>query len=185
MIGLHFSLRPFPGRRAPSASIRGSLAREGTGLVLRYAVCGDLGSVVLPPIAPHPRRRSGLWETTCFELFVAPLDAPHYWEFNLSPSGDWNVYRFTGYREARQEETRIASLPASVEVAPERLGLQVTIDLPRVLCVPPVLEVGASAVIETCDGARSYWALAHPGPEPDFHRREAFLLRLELACHGR
>jgi hypothetical protein len=42
-------------------------------------------------------------------------------------------------------------------------------------------QVGLSAVVEaadTIDGGRSYWALHHPAPHPDFHQRAAFALVL-------
>ena len=35
-----------------------------------------------------------------------------------------------------------------------------------------------SAVIETTDGAMSYWALAHPSAKPDFHHPDSFVLDL-------
>ena len=35
-----------------------------------------------------------------------------------------------------------------------------------------------SAVIETDDGRLSYWALAHPAPQPDFHHRAGWTARL-------
>jgi len=33
-------------------------------------------------------------------------------------------------------------------------------------------------VLERRNGALEYWALSHPGPEADFHRRDGFSLRL-------
>jgi hypothetical protein len=40
------------------------------------------------------------------------------------------------------------------------------------------LEVSLTAVIEQVGQGVSYWALAHTGVEPDFHRRDGFGLRL-------
>jgi hypothetical protein len=37
---------------------------------------------------------------------------------------------------------------------------------------------GLSAVIEEADGTKSYWALAHPSGEPDFHHPDCFALEL-------
>jgi hypothetical protein len=39
-------------------------------------------------------------------------------------------------------------------------------------------RAGVSAVIEEADGTKSYWALAHPPGEPDFHDPESFVLSL-------
>ena len=40
------------------------------------------------------------------------------------------------------------------------------------------IEVGVAAVIELAGGGLTYWALSHPGPQPDFHRRESFLVEV-------
>jgi len=44
------------------------------------------------------------------------------------------------------------------------------------------LKVNLAAVIEEADGAKSYWAHAHPpeGP-PDFHHPDCFVLELPAA----
>jgi len=39
-------------------------------------------------------------------------------------------------------------------------------------------ELGLSAVLEEQDGAKSYWALAHTSPAPDFHDPGCFIARL-------
>jgi hypothetical protein len=40
------------------------------------------------------------------------------------------------------------------------------------------LELSLTAVIDQVGQGVSYWALAHTGAEPDFHRRDSFRLRL-------
>ena len=40
------------------------------------------------------------------------------------------------------------------------------------------IEVAISAVLEGRDGQPTYWALAHCGPQADFHRRESFIVEL-------
>jgi hypothetical protein len=49
-------------------------------------------------------------------------------------------------------------------------------DEPGVAGLP--LEVSLTAVIEQVGQGVSYWALAHTGAEPDFHRRDSFGLKL-------
>ncbi len=175
MTVLGFSLHPF----SPSGFFRiaGDVARRSGALVLRYELTGPLDELAIPETAA-PARRGGLWEETCFEFFLAVKNSPEYREFNLSPSGEWNIYRFADYREGMEEEEAFASLPFHVERDPDVLRLSLEIDLSRI--VPPggVLEAGVSAVIKKKNGELTFWALAHPGPEPDFHRRESFILEL-------
>ena len=68
-------------------------------LFIRYEVCGELDQILFPALAESPSRKDELWKATCFEFFIAIMDQPRYWEFNISPSGDWNVYVMDAYRE--------------------------------------------------------------------------------------
>jgi len=47
-------------------------------------------------------------------------------------------------------------------------------DEPGELGLP--LEISLTAVIDQVGQGVSYWALAHTGVEPDFHRRDSFRL---------
>jgi hypothetical protein len=50
--------------------------------------------------------------------------------------------------------------------------------LPPDLATAPALEAAVTAVLQNRSGVCSHWAIGHPGPEADFHRRDGFLLRL-------
>jgi hypothetical protein len=174
-----FFLKPFPGEGIPAGvTIGGTIARCADTLSVRFEVRGDLSKVSIPIVAEAPRRKDRLWEETCLELFLGTGDSEAYWEFNLSPSGNWNVYRFTRYREGMREETAIALLPYNVRRDSEALVLTAEIGIGKI--VPPDKSLAASvaAVIRTTDGGKNHWALAHPSSRPDFHRRDGFALVL-------
>lgn len=179
-----WSLVPF-GQSPEALGLRleGRLERVGERLRVRYALRGDLDSVVVPPpAAAGPRRADGLWEHTCFELFLAAEGAEAYWEVNLAPSGDWNLYRLEGYRQGLAPVLDREALPFAVGRGLEELRLSLDLQLPEELalaCRSRPLRVGVTAVMEQVGGALSYWALAHGGAEADFHRRGDFLLRFE------
>lgn len=176
-----FRLQPFAAVGPhPDLTITGSISRGPRILAIRYAVHGSLAELVIPGPAEVPARRHGLWEQTCFELFLAVKHAPRYWEFNLSPGGHWNVYRFADYREAMQEEPAIATLPFRFEARRDALDLTLECSLDRIIGIDQPLEVGISAVIQHMEGRTSFWALTHPGPHPDFHRRDSFIVELYL-----
>ena len=90
---------------------------------------GKLAELVIPGPAARPARRHGLWEETCFEFFLGVKDAPGYWEFNLSPAGHWNVYRFAGYRQGMAEEKAFTSLAFSVRRRADRLGFALELEI--------------------------------------------------------
>jgi hypothetical protein len=174
-----FSLRPFSPIGPPlHFAITASLARRARELAIGYELTGQLGKLVIPGPAEFPSRRHGLWEETCFEFFLGIKDSPRYWEFNLSPAGSWNVYRFAGYRQGMVEETAFTSLPLRLRRRPDSLRLDLELGIDRIVGADHPLEVGIAAVIKLAGGGLIYWALTHPGPQADFHRRDGFLAKL-------
>jgi len=77
-----------------------------------------------------------------------------------------------------REEPALASLPFLVSRESTSLLVSLEVDLAGFIPAAPVLEAALAAVIMAEDGALTYWALAHPGPQADFHRREGFLIKL-------
>ena len=174
-----FSLKPFPNSGpVPGVEIAGTIARRSHTLVLDYILRGQVAELVIPVPSDTPARKPGLWQETCFEFFLAPRNSPRYWEFNLSPAGHWNAYRFADYRQGLLEEPAIMSLPFGIRSQPNALRLTLELDLDRLVPVDQTLEVAISAVIQRRDGAMSYWALTHCGQVPDFHHRDSFALVL-------
>jgi hypothetical protein len=124
------------------------------------------------------QRTIGLWETTCFELFFGVPGEERYWEVNLSPSGEWNLFRFDRYRENLQEEQAITVLPSDFSRGVDRLRLDVTLDLQWLNLQNQPIELSATTVIQETTGELSYWAIHHAGSEPDFHLRNSFVVKL-------
>ena len=159
-------------------TLTGQVLRRGAELQISWRLAGALEGVCLPAPAPVPQRRDGLWQTTCLEFFLASPGADAYWEVNLSPAGHWNVYCLSGYRQGMAPETALQALPCRVTRTPGVLQLDLTCNLTALLPGGGPLELAITAVLEQAGGALSYWALAHPGSAPDFHRRDGFQLRL-------
>jgi hypothetical protein len=174
-----FALQPFESLPLlKELAITGEISRRGQRLDIRYDLLGDLDTVLIPPPAPEPCRLDELWQSTCFELFLALPGQEPYWEFNFSPAGHWNVYRLDGYRRALAAEVAYPRLDLQVARDPGELRLSLEADLPPGVEADQPLEAAITAVIQQRSGLVSYWALAHGGPEPDFHRRDGFLLSL-------
>jgi len=161
-----------------SLALTGSVRRDGDRLSLHYRLEDPEDLVLVPPATAAPRRCDELWTSTCFEFFLAEPGAVPYLEANLSPSGDWNLYRLSGYREGLAPEPAISALPFAVERQGGGLALRVDLDLGALPLAGRPLELAVTAVVELREGEILYWALAHPGAEADFHRREGFLLRI-------
>ncbi len=173
------SLQPFvPDSLCTGLQLTVSAARNASSQLLRYELRGRLEDILLPELATVPVRRDQLWRQTCFELFIAPAGSPQYWEVNLSPAGDWNVYAFTAYREGMREEQAVTALPCRTERQPSLLTLEFIFPLASLIAPEQTVELAVSAVIQDKRGQLHYWALRHCGLQPDFHRRESFCLRL-------
>jgi hypothetical protein len=179
-----FQLRPFAALPdGVKLTLDGDITRQGDGDQLRihYQLIGDLEAVVFDPGSPPgltPARRDGLWQTTCLEFFVGGALDPAYWEVNLAPSGDWNIYRLNSYRSDLQADQSYQTLKSSLKQSSTRLLMELECPLPAPLRGKHELELAICAVIQLKQGSFSYWALHHGGAEADFHRRDGFVLGL-------
>ena len=172
-----FALRCFAPPPA-SLALAGSVHRDGDRLSLHYRLEDPEGLVLVPSAIAAPRRCYDLWTSTCFEFFLAESGAEPYWEGNLAPNGDWNLFRLSGYRQGLTPEPAIMDLPFVVERDGGGLDLMVNLDLGALPLAGRPLELAVTAVVELRDGEIHYWALTHPGAQADFHRRDGFLLRI-------
>lgn len=174
-----FSLQPFPSTKSlPNLKIAGNITRNSNQLAICYMLGGDLKEIALALPSNAPSRKHELWEDTCFEFFVGIKDSARYWEFNLSPAGHWNVYRFDAYRQGMQEETAFTILPFNVQNQANGLALALDVDLNKIVSAEQAIEVGITTVIKHRDGEVTYWALTHRGAEADFHLRDSFIVEL-------
>lgn len=167
------SLLCHPATPCPLAlQVSVTLYGQASGLLLHYQLSGQLAGLQLPPAAP-PGAADGLWQHTCMEAFVSPVPAAHYREFNFSPSGQWAAYCFSAERQRDTNAEARSPMQPSLRMAHTSERFDLWAELPACALHPaPRLCLGLSAVIETRDGQRSYWALQHPRPDrPDFHHR--------------
>lgn len=172
------SLVPHPAY--PPSAVRAITARitpDGDWLRLRWRIEGA-HMLVVPPFAGKGRA-DGLWQTTCFELFVQVPGEDGYSELNLSPSERWNAYDFTGYRTGMAERM-FPREPACTMRKGEALAI-FDAAVPAVALPSAPWRLNMTAVVEEQGGVKSYWALAHPADKPDFHDPACFTATLAAA----
>lgn len=155
-------------------------AEESDILVFQYSLDADMSRVRVP-FSGAGGRADALWKHTCFEAFVAPLDAPGYYEFNFSPALDWAIYRFSAYREG-MSLAGIGRAPSiSVRLGAGGLELRSAVRLEHLpeLRDAHHLRIALAAVIEDeKGGGLSYWGLRHAPGKPDFHHPDGFALEV-------
>ncbi|MGF1588456.1 MAG: DOMON-like domain-containing protein [Pleurocapsa sp.] len=172
-----FDLSPFTRNTAPTVNISGNIERQNNQLKILYRLEGS-SQIIIPQIVNSPTRQDNLWEHTCCELFIGLQNSTKYWEFNLSPAGDWNVFRFPDYRQYIAEEMVFDSLPFRVLQQADWLQLQLEVNLNKIIPPEQSLKVGVTTVIEDRERQLSYWALTHPAPEANFHHRDSLIIDL-------
>ena len=148
-------------------------------LALSFVLTGDLVQLRIPQ-ASTPRRGERLWEHTCFEAFVVMPGSAGYHELNLAPSGAWALHAFAAYRDGGPIADEGADPHITVRHLGDRLALDAVVALARLApaYATAPLRLALAAVVETEEGALSYWALHHPPGRPDFHHADAFVLAL-------
>lgn len=145
-------------------------------VIAQFTVTGAIDRLNIPSISNAPQRITGLWETTCFEFFIGSLGQKNYWEINLSPSGDWNIFRLDQYRENLREEPMIQTLPFDIKRQGDRITIEATLDIQKLGLCRDAIELSATSVLEEITGDVSYWAVAHAGETADFHLRKSFVI---------
>ncbi len=174
-----FNLIPYPAENLPQIKITGDIERAGTQISACYTLSGEIHSVLFPAPSIPSTRKHDLWKATCFEFFIAPTGQSQYWEFNLSPSGNWNVYHMDAYRQVNmREEEKVTDLPFTFHKTDAQASLEISVNTASFLPMSQKLEVGIAAIIQSHDKAETYWALNHPNPQADFHHRDGFVMTL-------
>jgi len=174
-----FTLIPYPAPNLPALEITGTVARIDNHVAVHYVVRGDdVQNILLPAPSSMPARKDDLWKATCFEFFLAIKNQPQYWEFNTSPSGNWNVYAMDAYRQVNMRaEIVFTQLPFEFKKTNAGVFLAISVDLNPIIQPENILEIGITTIIQTNDDGESYWALAHPGQNADFHLRDSFIIK--------
>lgn len=157
---------------------------------VNFALIGALDQVFLPP-ATSTRAADGLWQSTCFEIFIGLPNTCAYVELNAAPSEQWASYQFTSYR-ARDvaQDHQLHPYIKQRRSAARHFVLKVVFTLPDPCCGEYTTSadnyaVGLAAVIAARDGSLTYWALRHAPARPDFHHAASRVLPVAIVSETR
>jgi hypothetical protein len=171
-------LMPFLASQRGDLKFKFELLPSREGLNFCFELKGKDFSQLVWPQANQPGRKDGLWQTTVFELFIGRVGHSSYTEFNFSPSGDWNVYDFSGERQGmREHESFLANPIVCIKHTNTHICVEGLV-LPAQLGVG-AFELSATAVLDWGQD-KEYWALKHCNDKPDFHNRKSFVVKLDL-----
>ncbi|NOZ54921.1 MAG: hypothetical protein GXP08_17595 [Gammaproteobacteria bacterium] len=181
-----FNLLLFPPPKTPAiqqatldVAIYGSLTLDSQHIIINFKLKGNNSLVKHPPIASTPQRKDNLWQTTCFEVFTATTASSEYWEYNISPCHNWNVYSFNDYRSKQALAppftgmVKIKTLYSNSHLD----GITASLPLPQPLVGREII-LGINSVLQDINNNLHYYALIHPNLKPDFHDRRGFIMCL-------
>jgi hypothetical protein len=178
----NFTLTPFDLQADfAGISVSGTIQLKQQVLHVEFNLSGRLEPISIPKEKRMPDRQSQLWEHTCLELFLGPTELAHYWEINVSPSGNWNSYHFDAYRQGMKLEPllRVTNFKRTEEA--KNLSVQFDLDVSPLVVSRKFekreLECAITCVLESKNHISSFWALEHSGNRPDFHSRATFQIK--------
>lgn len=158
-------------------------------LHLKYLLSGSLDKILKLDESLQINRKNEIWKSTCFEFFLKSPQQNHYWEMNLSPSGDWNFYHLEDYRKSLKEEALIGTPQIQKDFNGEKFQLSCSFDLNSLMnsimiskgIAASVFQMGLSCILQKRDLTVEYYSLGHSKEKPDFHNSQFFLASLKFS----
>ena len=168
-----FALLDFAGQLPP---LPVGMEVDGNRISVSYRVDASVDIHWPAPAAlTEMHRKSGLWQSTCFELFLS-ADNHGYHEVNLAPSRAWQVFSFEGLRIGQRESDMLKVM--DINIMDNRVSSggsqfrELRAEIASGINLASGFRLGLAAVLELADGRLRYFALGHsnkPGSKPDFH----------------
>ena len=156
--------------------LKGDLTRAGCDLTLTFEIIDSKSFLQLPKpflvLGADASRRDGLWNDTCFEMFMKPENNEAYYEFNFSLSPAWNEYYFQKYRDPQPPKPCQDILLKQMQWDGKKFQIELILENSKIN-----FDIGLTAILKEKSGAKHYLAIAHAGEKPDFHLAKSFILK--------
>jgi hypothetical protein len=163
-------LRPFNDPKVNVSVSADLIVRSGETIEVIFNWQDDDGKIVFSN-EPRDGRFSGLWQQTCFEMFIQPEGGKSYYEINLTPQRAWNVFSFEDYRLPQPPAEFSGAELKSFSYEPGKLRALFTLKGAQLEKV----KASYCAVIVLKDTGVSYWSVKHADSKPNFHHFESFI----------
>lgn len=169
-------LKPFSGTSFPF-ELKTKISFNGDLVALEFTISNLIDSIILPSRKNKPQRTIGLWNATCFELFLKNRGANEYVEFNFSPTHDWNCFKFQNQNDELKEWIQVKKVEITSFRDANLYQLKAVFlksQLPSNFQNVERLLFSTTTVLKHSDDSLSYWAIKHTDNRPNFHHPESF-----------
>lgn len=171
-----FDLKTYNQNETFPFTLKSEINITDESVFVSYKLQGDLSSIDLGDGHPKKERVVGLWEKSCFELFIKN-DLGQYIEFNFSPIFEWNCFFFNQKGDKLTEFSKMPMPALDILRSLETYHLMAQIKkehFPDDFFHPTKMNAGITTVIKLKDKSVSYWALSHEDTRPNFHHFDSF-----------
>lgn len=175
-----YQLTPFERIPSNKIKIKGSVhcdSDQALGKIV-FELLDQEEQVIIPSSQHEHIRKIGLWNETCFELFLM-LDNGHYIEGNFTTGFNWNLFYFKTYRETPLKEWEIIHMNPIKDVLLSREKSLLIVEFPpeikSFLIEQKLKSLSLTAVIKTKNGDTLYYAVKHTDTKPNFHHPDSFV----------
>lgn len=153
-------------------NISGELERKSTLFTLNLKFYDPQDSIKFSYSKNPSRKRAfGLWEKTCFEIFLKKQNSTEYIEFNFSADMEWSCFHFDDYKEGMKDYQGVKIEDLIFD--PKNCTFKATWKFDS---LDESFDCGITTIIQTKDLKKSFWALKHANLTPDFHDFRSFTL---------
>lgn len=129
------------------------------------------------------KRQMGLWQHTCFEAFIKPIQdfsTTNYYEVNFSDSGAWNLFHFTNYREPQPPQELSKADLVCIDVQKNANGGLAKAIFKIKDANFQQVKISLCAVVVTKTLGTTYWSFKHADSKPNFHHFESFIIERSM-----
>jgi|GEM_PF-4280480 len=125
--------------------------------------------------AQRPLSRADLiWQGTCAEVFWGEVGSESYFELNANHLRQWNIYRFTNYRQPQPPQASAVFHVQEIQIIDTEISIVV-----RGPWQKSSWELGFASVVVTPDQKLLYFSESKAPGKPDFHWRGLRTLKLQ------
>jgi len=115
-------------------------------------------------------RKNELWKSTCFELFIANEQSEEYYEINISPFKQWNIYHFDGYKKGMKEFKKVSEPIIQMTKENYNYKLSFEIEFNQKIFNNEGLSFNLATIILDKNNLRHFYTM-YPRKTADFHNR--------------
>lgn len=134
--------------------------------------------VQIPTEQNEHLRKLGLWNETCFEIFLQ-FENGHYIEGNFNLAFNWNMFYFKTYRENPLVEWQDIEKNPIKDILLSREKSILIVEFPenikKIFSDKKITALSLTAVIKLKNGLTHYYAIKHADSKPNFHHPDSFV----------